>query len=503
MRPGDLVGGKYLLQRRIGEGGMGLVWAARNELTHGPVALKILADPRPEDRARLLREARVIGSLRHPNVVEVYDVGETAEGEPFLVMQLLQGETLRARLRRFGAFPQAQAAEVACFLARGLRAAHQKGIVHRDLKPANVFLHREPEVPAEIVKILDFGVSKHVGSGEVSSTRTGEVVGSPSYMSPEQARGDKQIDHRADLWSLGVVLFEMVAGRRPFAGGNVYTAIAEIVTGPIPHLALVVPGVDPALAHVVDRCLTRERDLRLGSADELLAALAPLAEGPPSPRSRTEPVQPRPPAPEASSVTTAPRVAALASFAGQQQTAPMPPAPMPAVVRAPLRLVSTERMVGAPVLPTSPAARAGKAPPRRASPLLPASLLSLGAVALAAGAFFVGRTGRPAASEAPERPLVEPARAAVATPPAPTLIPWVAPTAGPRGLLAFDAPLGTRVFVDGRFAGIAPVGPLVVPAGEHLLVFQNPALGSRAGSVSVPAGDRADFVVTFAGDAGL
>jgi serine/threonine-protein kinase len=466
MRPGDLVGGKYLLQRRIGEGGMGLVWAARNELTHGLVALKILADPRPDDRARLLREARAIGSLRHPNIVEIYDVGETEDGDPFLVMQLLQGETLRARLARAGRLPQARAAEIACYVARALRAAHQKGIVHRDLKPANVFLHREPEAPGEVVKILDFGVSKHLGSGELTATNTGELVGSPAYMSPEQARGAKAIDPRCDLWALGVLLFEMIAGRRPFVTHNAFTAIAEILTAPIPRLADLVPGLEPSLAWAVDRCLTRDLAQRMGSAEELLAALAPIAGD------------------------------ATRSLAGTRQPALMPP-----VVRAPARLVATERMIGPPQSPASPAALAAKRAAetrvperRRTSPVLLGVLAALGAIALAAAAFFAGRAGRPGAGGPPRDPTASAAPV--------TAIPWVTPTAGPRGQMAIDAPAETRIFVDGRLAGVAPIDPLTVAEGEHLLVFQHAALGSRAASVVVPAGSRTEYKVAFAADAG-
>jgi serine/threonine-protein kinase len=274
MRVGDLVAAKYRLKRVLGEGAMGQVWEALNEGTHGEVALKLIPNPNAELRARMLREARACGSLRHPNIVEIYDVGETQNGDPFLVMQLLSGETLADRLAREGRLPAVRAAAIAYAIARALRAAHAKGIIHRDLKPANIFLHREADADGEQIKVLDFGVSKNL-AGDATSTATGMLVGSPAYMSPEQANGDKQIDPRSDLWSLGVVTFEMLAGRRPFPSSSPYVAIAEVIGAPIPRLSEVMPGVSPGLSSIVGRCLTRDPAARAASAAELVALLRP------------------------------------------------------------------------------------------------------------------------------------------------------------------------------------------------------------------------------------
>jgi serine/threonine-protein kinase len=278
MNAGDLVAGKYRLTRNIGVGAMGEVWAAIHERTHGEVALKLILNPNPELRARLLREARAYGSLRHPNVVDIYDVGETERGDPFLVMELLSGETLAERLAREGRLAPRQAAAIAHSVARALRAAHAKGIIHRDLKPANVFLHREADREAEQLKVLDFGVSKNLAGDDATSTATGVLVGSPAYMSPEQARGEKDLDQRTDLWSLGVVLFEMIAGRRPFPSKSPYMAIAEVLSASIPSLAAEVPGVSEGLSSVALRCLTRDRAARVASADELLGLLRPFTD---------------------------------------------------------------------------------------------------------------------------------------------------------------------------------------------------------------------------------
>ena len=275
MREGALIAGKYRLRRRIGEGAVGEVWAALNERTEREVALKVIAGADRELRERAVREARACGRVSHRNVVEILDAGETEQGDPFLAMQLLHGETLGERMRRGRLFPS-KAAAIALDVARGLTAAHAAGIVHRDLKPSNIFLHREPETGLDLVKVLDFGVSKMLKGDGPPTTRTGDIVGSPAYMSPEQARAEGTLDHRTDLWSLGVVLFEMITGERPFPSHNI-AVISEIVSLPIPSVSSRVPDVDPRLSTAVARCLERDLGLRVQNAQELAALLRPLA----------------------------------------------------------------------------------------------------------------------------------------------------------------------------------------------------------------------------------
>ncbi|MFT3767831.1 MAG: protein kinase [Minicystis sp.] len=272
MAPGTVVGGKYLLSRLLGQGAMGEVWAATNASTGGEVALKLLSRPREELRHRLLREARACGKLRHRNVIDVYDVGETADGEPFLVMALLTGETLADLLARQRRLDPRHAAQIARDVARALSAAHKAGIVHRDLKPANVFLHREEGADDIVVKVLDFGVSKDLERSDGLVTVAGATVGSPAYMSPEQARIARDLDHRTDLWSLGVVLFEMLTGKRPFEG-DAHQVLAKIALGPIPLISHYVRNANPALGALVGKCLEREPDQRFSSAEELAVAL--------------------------------------------------------------------------------------------------------------------------------------------------------------------------------------------------------------------------------------
>ncbi len=251
---------------------MGQVWAAVNESTGGGAALKLLPKPREDTRRRLLREARACGKLRHRNIIDVHDIGETDEGEPFLVMALLTGETLAELLERQRRLDPPHAAEIARDVARALAAAHRAGLVHRDLKPANVFLHRHDGEDESVVKVLDFGVVKDLAQTDGLATVAGIIVGSPAYMSPEQAVASPDLDHRADIWALGVVLFEMLTGKRPFEGDS-HQVIMKIMRAPIPSVSQLVRGAPAGLAEIVARCLERDLGRRLSSAAELAEAL--------------------------------------------------------------------------------------------------------------------------------------------------------------------------------------------------------------------------------------
>jgi serine/threonine protein kinase len=275
MIPGALIGGKYRLLRRLGRGAMGEVWAAVNEDTEREVALKLITTPDPELRRRLKREGRAIGRLEHPHIVQILDMGETAAGEPFLVMQRLSGETLADRLRRDHALPPAVAAAIALDVARALRVAHDKQIVHRDLKPANIFLHREPDTDEDVVKVVDFGVSKMAVEAEGGGTVTGGIIGSPAYMSPEQIRG-VGVDGRSDLWALGVLLFEMLAGDRPFPGMQPVVVLGQILSMPVPRVETLAPHVDAGLGDIIAACLERDTGKRIASAADLAQRLRPF-----------------------------------------------------------------------------------------------------------------------------------------------------------------------------------------------------------------------------------
>ena len=277
---GALIAGKYRLQRLLGKGAMGVVWSARNELTSGQVALKLIVAPGAELRLRLLREAQACCQIQHKNVIQIHDVGQTEGGDPFLVMELLSGETLADLLARKPRLNQREAAVIGRDVARALGAAHDKGIVHRDLKPANIFLHNQPGEDARVVKVLDFGVSKNLFAADGLQTMMGGAVGSPSYMSPEQARGARDIDARADIWSLGVLLFEMLTGERPFLG-DARESIASILEGEIPVISRRLRGVDPGLDRLIAGCLTRDRDQRSWPIADVATGLVPFTEAPP------------------------------------------------------------------------------------------------------------------------------------------------------------------------------------------------------------------------------
>jgi serine/threonine-protein kinase len=273
MNAGDRIGGKYRLLRQLGTGAMGVVWEAANEATSRRVAIKLISQKSEDLRYRLLREARALGAIAHRNVIEIYDVGETDDGDPFLVMALLHGETLADLLERQRRIAPATAALIGRDIARALAAAHAANIIHRDLKPANVFLHEEPGADVKVVKVLDFGVAKNLVAEDELVTVAGGAIGSPAYMSPEQIRAEGELDARTDIWSLGVVLFEMLTGERAFKGSG-QQPMAQVMLGEIPRVSDRAPDVEPALVEIVSRCMTREPGRRIGSAEEVATLLS-------------------------------------------------------------------------------------------------------------------------------------------------------------------------------------------------------------------------------------
>ena len=259
---------------------MGSVWAARNELTDRDFAIKFLHPKLADNKEALNRfflEARACGQIKHPAVVDVYDMGQADDGSPYLVMELLEGEGFDQRLGRAGVFRAADAAAWIAFVARGLEEAHVRGLVHRDLKPANVFFALDDRGDV-IPKILDFGVSKATGSNaDFVKTTTGAVLGSPAYMSPEQARGDVDIDSRSDVWSLGVILYEALTGKVPFDAANYNALMVAIITKPHRPVVEVAPGVPTEVSQIVDLALSKDRNERITTARELADRLESAA----------------------------------------------------------------------------------------------------------------------------------------------------------------------------------------------------------------------------------
>jgi eukaryotic-like serine/threonine-protein kinase len=272
VQPGELIQSRYRLNRLLGSGASGSVWAAKNELIDRDVALKVMRPDVAEDAVALQRffnEAKASGRVRSSSIVEILDLGQAEDGSPFLVFELLDGEGLDAKLAREGMIEPEAACEIFISVAKALDLAHSQGIIHRDLKPANIFLHRDPEGHM-IAKILDFGISKiFETNNNFTLTRTGTVVGSPAYMAPEQASGREDLDGRADVWSLGVVMYEALSGTLPHEAPNYNALMVRILTQDVDPMLTRKPDLPPKLCQVVDKCLRRDRDQRIQGAGEL------------------------------------------------------------------------------------------------------------------------------------------------------------------------------------------------------------------------------------------
>jgi serine/threonine-protein kinase len=283
---GKTIGGKYVVRSVLGEGGMGTVFEAEHITIGRSVAVKVLHpnQARKKDAVRRFhQEARAAGAIGHPNICEVYDLGTLDDGSPYLVMERLQGETLADRIAAEGGLPFDDVIDILTQVLSGLVAAHEKGIVHRDIKPENVFLTRRVGCPP-ICKLLDFGVSKVIGSliggkeEDLELTRTGMVMGTPYYMSPEQARGDRNLDARVDLYACGVILYEALTGRRPFTAANYNALLLQILsTKPKPARELR-PALPAGFDAVLDKAMARSRDDRYRSAAEFQRDLQELRD---------------------------------------------------------------------------------------------------------------------------------------------------------------------------------------------------------------------------------
>jgi serine/threonine-protein kinase len=279
---GDVVAGKYRVERMLGHGGMGVVVAARHIDLDQPVALKFILPHALAGKGnveRFMREARAAVRLKSEHVAKVYDVGRDAEDRPFMVLELLEGMDLAKLTKTKGPLPVADSVEYVLQACEALVEAHAAGIVHRDLKPQNLFVTRRLN-GTPLVKVLDFGIAKAFGpgaDGQMSLTDSAAIIGSPLYMAPEQMRSARTAEVRSDIWALGVILYELLGGQLPFDGETVTEVCIRVVNEePVPLLELR-PGLDPAVVAIVMRCLAKEPELRYHNVSALAAALEPFS----------------------------------------------------------------------------------------------------------------------------------------------------------------------------------------------------------------------------------
>jgi len=432
--PGSILGGRYEIVRRIARGGMGIVWEARHTALGRRVAIKVLkaelvgSEPALE---RFRREAKAAAVIRHPHIVDVVDYGVTDRGEPYIVMELLDGEDLATLLAREGRLPVGRACGIARQVARGLSVAHTAGIVHRDLKAENVFLLSIDG--CDFAKILDFGIARSAESdGEVSRlTGTGMVMGTPHYLSPEAARGQTDLDRRADLYALGVIVYEMIVGHPPFRGGSllevVYKHIHEAPISP----RTVHPDVPTEIDAVVLRALEKDREVRWQSAEEMLAALPGPAALPGGDRA-------------------GPLIGISTGSAPPSRSTPSP-------------------------LPRTRTTAAITQSPQRRTPAGPIAIAALGLVLAAGAATALLLADEPG----PARAVPEPLRDPFAEPSGPENL-SASPPAVPAEVTfrIRSTPVGARVFVDGRDVGVTPM-VVKAPRGEGACQIVIEGAGAR------------------------
>ncbi|HEU4409177.1 MAG TPA: serine/threonine-protein kinase [Polyangiaceae bacterium] len=470
---GDTLVGKYRLTRKLGQGGMGAVFEATHLRLGQKVAIKVVLPQvaeRPELAYRFEHEGRAAARLRGRHSVRVLDVDATPEGLRFLVMELLEGHSLGDELKRRGPLPIGEAVRYVREACEGVDEAHRAGIIHRDLKPANLFLSIGGE--ARVVKVVDFGIAKTAGAGDANyRTATGAALGTYKYMSPEQAKSPGSVDARTDVWSLGVVLYQLLSGKTPFNGegavGIIYALATQMPT-PLRDLRADVPE---ALAAVIDRALCKDRDGRFQTVRELSDALAPFD-----------------PTPDA-----------LAARPSPPKGLPAPPA------RAATDDVPNESVTSGSkshVVPVRPSA-----PPKG---VLAVPLWALGAgVALLFGSSVVIGFGAmqlrsSAAALTPEAvlqaPPVQDAMTAATPPPSPPATPEQAKPAPPAALADAPAPRGAEVRAGGDGAG-SVAGGGAAAGGTGAAVGTKAAPRTSKARLSKPAGEAAGGVASAAPEA--
>jgi serine/threonine protein kinase len=505
MKQGHMVAGKYRLNRVLGTGGMATVWSATNIFTERDFAIKFLLPQvaRTADAGRrFLLEAKVSARINHPNIIEIIDVGQAEDGALFLVMELLTGMPLDEAVRS-----SRPGLAVRDFLAtmrdvaNALAVAHRRGVIHRDLKPTNIFLHRDRDGRL-VPKVLDFGVSKIVDGGNASLTMVGTVLGSPLYMSPEQALGAEGIDQRTDVFAFGAILFEALCGERPYSATNFNGLIVAIATTQPRSIDELAPELPVALRALVRDCLMTDKARRLPSFEPIVERLTVLIDSLadsnlllPARESVAEPVD----------------TSSLDSIAAPDEG--IEPASRRTTSVAPHSLPT----------PDAPIAELGSLP--SATPFLPkgkprrlGGLAGLGVGALVVAGLFVALTTSPigrqfqpfssAAHPAPreldekpsEAPAVAPSVDALGAVPIDSLPQArVATVAGkPMGRLSVASmPSWCALSVDGVLRGLTPVTSFELSPGNHRLDCVSPAGKTKSATASISEGAEAHYQFTL------
>jgi serine/threonine-protein kinase len=455
LQPGVVIEDTYRIVRRIGEGGMGEVYEATHARLAGRYAIKLLLREIASDpvlMARFQREAQITSSLRHPNIVQVLDFRQLPGGTPYIVMEFLEGVDLATEIQRVGPMPLVRVQALIDQIASGLAAAHEQGIVHRDLKPANLILVVLSGSHNELVKIVDFGISK-TQAARTQLTSTAMVMGTPQYMAPEQALGQgDRIDARTDQFALASIAYEMLAGRCAFAGDTIPTVLYQLVHVEPPPLLVNGQPVSPVLDAVIRRGLAKQPEGRYPSVIDFARAFGAAASG------------------------VAARTDASAAFANDRTVLPaaIPPAIAPSSLDAAGSPQPAQTPFGVSALATR-ASQEGPNKPRRYRLALAVGgiTVALGAAALVLSLKACTPSSAPPASAAPPSAVAPPA-----SPAAP------APAAQQISVEVQDAPANLKVSIDGGELQPLPIH-LVKGSGAHQLVFQAP--GYRAKTMQLDA----------------
>ncbi|MBS2027502.1 MAG: protein kinase [Deltaproteobacteria bacterium] len=471
---GSLLAGKYRVLQLLGQGGMGAVYLAENVDIGRQVAIKVLkpelaADP--GSLARFKQEARAAASIGHPGIVEVLDMGMLPEGGAFIVMERLEGQTLREHLARQGSMSPWELSQVVGSVLDTLVAAHDKGVIHRDLKPDNIFL---VERPVAATKILDFGISKFRGSGDVALTRTGMVMGTPLYMSPEQARGARDVGVTADIYSVGAILYEALSGQPPFPGESYNEVLAKVLMDQARPLGQIRADAPPALCDLVESMLAKDATRRPQTArDAAMALRASVDASSPPPRGTSNTaVRPQPtPAPNSKpAFQTGPKLPPPAAMSGVDVT--FTPAPGNLMARSRAPMPSTPGLSDTVMRPENPGARAETQSgpnPQLAPPAKSKMPLIVGVAVLVIGALIAGiKLG-----------------GGSALPPAPTPV-VTAPTPPVPAKVEPSAPVAVAPKVEASLAVVPDAGVAVAVPAKQDVKEPTPTPAAHAEAPSAP-----------------